>query len=115
MLAILNSQSPLYVGCEEGAINIYGTVYSFLHKFEEEKQICSSWKPSSDVVMFHLLSVQRQLYGSHCGLFAAANATELAYGYEPLKCNWATDCHQEHSYNCTEKKTIQQFPKKTQK
>ena len=97
------------VGCKKAVVNIYDSAYNFL-SLNTKKQICSLWQPSSDQVEFQLVNVQRQPNSSDCGLFAIANATELAHGRDPLLCMWDACQMREHLFNCLEIRKIEQFP-----
>ena len=97
------------VGCKKAVVNIYDSAYNFL-SLNTKKQICSLWQPSSDQVEFKLVNVQRQPNSSDCGLFAIANATELAHGRDPLLCTWNTCQMREHLFSCIERGKMEQFP-----
>ena len=93
-----------------GARRLLSTsAYNFL-SLNTKQQICSLWQPSSDQVEFQLVNVQRQLNSSDCGLFAIANATELAHGRDTMLCMWDTCQMREHLFNCLEMGKIEQFP-----
>ena len=97
------------VGCKKAVVNIYDSAYNFL-SLNTKQQICSLWQPSSDQVEFQLVNVQRQPNSSDCGLFAIANATELAHGRDTMLCMWDTCQMREHLFNCLEMGKIEQFP-----
>ena len=54
--------------------------------FEMKQQICSFTRPSSKVFRFDVINTMAQPNLFDCGLFAIANATEIAFGYNPSKC-----------------------------
>ena len=65
-------------------------------------QICSFWRPKGDYVTINMVIIQTQPNGCDCGVFAIANATELAFGKDPLLCRYDTEGMQIHFLQCLE-------------
>ena len=40
------------------------------------------------IIRLNMINIQRQINGCDCGVFAIANATELALGKDPLLCQY---------------------------
>ena len=47
-------------------------------------------------MIINMINVQRQINGCDCGVFAIANATELAFGKDPLLCQYDMEVMRMH-------------------
>ena len=92
-------------------VRIYDSLhYSKRPSLDLMKQVCSLVHPKSDSYRFDIMNVQSQKNGSDCGVFAIAYATELAYGRDPIHCQWKAGVLRRHLMTCLEDQTITQFP-----
>ena len=66
------------------------------------KQICYFFKPP--------LRCETKFDGFDCGVFALACATELAFGCDPVLCEWDVKNMRHHLIECLENGSIAQFP-----
>ena len=78
--------------------------------FEMKQQICSFTRPSSKVFRFDVMNTMAQPNLFDCGLFAIANATEIAFGYNPSKCVWDLQNARSHLIKCLETGKMERFP-----
>lgn len=90
-------------------------IYDSLHTSKRPsldlmQQICSLVHPNSDLYRFDVMNVQSQKNGSDCGIFAIAYATQLAYGHDPIQCQWKVGVMRNHLLKCFEKQMITPFP-----
>ena len=74
-------------------------------------QICSFWRPKGDYVT-NMVNIQTQPNGCNCGVFAIANATELAFGKDPLLCRYDAEVMRIHFLQCLENRKMEHFPLK---
>ena len=93
--------------CGVNTVRIYDSLYSSIDLM---KQVCCLVRPKGDSYRFDIMNVQSQKSSSDCGIFAIANATELAYGRDPIHCQWKAEVLRRHLITCLEDKTITQFP-----
>ena len=63
-------------------------------------------------MIINMINVQRQINGCDCGVFAIANATELAFGKDPLLCQYDTEVMRLHFLKCLENRKMKRFPLK---
>ena len=99
------------IGCEANTINVYDSAYATLD-LDTKMQICSFWRPKGDYVTINMVNIQTQPNGCDCGVFAIANATELAFGKDPLLCRYDTEGMRIHFLQCLENRKMERFPLK---
>ena len=75
-----------------------------------KKQICSLAKLPNRTIVFDFVNVMSQPNLCDCGIYALANATELAYGHDPARCQWETTTMRKHLIECFESGHMQRFP-----
>ena len=56
-----------------------------------------------------MVNIQTQPNGCDCGVFAIKNATELAFGKDPLLCRYDTEVMQKHFLQCLENRKTNVF------
>ena len=76
-----------------------------------KKMVCSFYKCKSQAIHFDLVNVETQPNSYDCGVYAIANATELAYSLDPALCSWNQSMLRRHLKSCLEQGSISQFPK----
>ena len=57
------------------------------------------------------MNVSRQTNAHDCGVYAIAYATELAYGADPITCNWDVMHMREHLLQCLDSGLLTRFPR----
>ena len=72
--------------------------------------VCSFFKCESVTVTFDIVNVMHQSNSYDCGIFAIANATELAFKRDPALCNWDCGRMRKHLLTCFERGKMEQFP-----
>ena len=77
-----------------------------------KKDICSLARPPNNCkdVTFDVRNLMSQPNSWDCGVFAIVNATELVFGHDPAKCQWATGVDLiRHLIECFETGEIRRF------
>ena len=64
---------------------------------------------SSDAISFELVNVETQQNSYDCGVLAIANATELAFGRDPVVCRWDSNRVRQHLKSCLEEGVMKGF------
>ena len=100
------------ISCPSGCINVYDSLYNYV-KRDTKLQICSFTRPSEKKITFRLVNMQKQLDSSSCGLFAMANAVELANGNDPASCTFQLSQMRRHVIECFELGVMHPFPQET--
>ena len=93
------------VGCENGKVNVYDSVYSSLD--EMTKQVVFNLFNHRPI---NMIDSQRQEGGMDCGLFVVANATAIAFGVDPSKAKFKQVAMRAHLAKCFEEEKISLFP-----
>ena len=82
-----------------------------IHVNQTTKQmICTFFKTSADAIHFDIVNVETQHNSHDCGVYAIANATELALGGDPALCRWDHSVMRTHLKACLEKGEMKCFP-----
>ena len=89
---------------------VYDSLLSPKMNLKTKKQVCSLAKPSSRTITFDIVNVMGQTNSYDCGLFALANATELAYENDPARSYWETATMKNHLISCFEMVLCTNFP-----
>ncbi len=88
-------------GIQDRALVFYSKLPKKL-SLDLKRQICSFVRPSAKTFMFDILNIMPQTNSYDCGIFSIANATELLYGRNPLKCVWDIPKMRSHLIRCFE-------------
>ena len=64
--------------------------------------VCSFFKCQSSQLRIDIMNVFMQPNCNDCGIYAIANATELACGADPVRCNWDLHIMRQHLIECFE-------------
>ena len=99
------------IGAQEGEINIYDSLYSFLSE-KTEIQIASILFYQGKRIKCNFKKFQQQTGGVDCGLFAVAAATHLCHGADPSEFTYDQPLMRRHFLKCLENKHITVFPTK---
>ena len=102
------------VGHGNDDVSMYDSAFTNLC-LDTKRQVCSLLKPTCDRLHFNIMNVQRQTNSSDCGLFAIANATELALGKDPQLSVWDTSQMRSHLFTCFVNGKMVSFPLKRQR
>ena len=78
---------------------------------DTQLQICNFVKTQEESIHFNLVDIQQQPDCNSCGLYAIANAVELAAGKNPSLCNWLVAQMREHLIGCLENQKMTAFPR----
>ena len=73
--------------------------------------VCSFFKCQSSQLRIDIMNVFMQPNCNDCGIYAIANATELACGADPVRCNWDVHIMRQHLIQCFENEVLTEFPK----
>lgn len=98
----------------DDTVNIYDSNWSLRSSLSLPtiQNICSFLKSPAKKLLFQYIDILRQENSSDCGVYALANATELALGGNPQLCNWEVEKMRGHVIACLEKGYMAPFPKK---
>ena len=72
--------------------------------------VCSFYKSDAAFLHFDIVNVMEQPNAHDCGIFALANATELAHNCNPALCHWDVKSMRNHLLLCLERGKIERFP-----
>ena len=97
-------------GSHNDTVGVYDSARPSSISDRTKMAVCSFFKCSSDALHFDLVNVEKQQNSYDCGVFAIANATELACGKDPAVCRWDTDRMRQHLKQCLEEGVIKRFP-----
>jgi hypothetical protein len=75
------------------------------------RSVCSFYKCLGERVRFDIMNVSPQTNAHDCGVYAIAYATELAYGADPITCNWDVGQMRGHLLQCLESGLLTRFPR----
>ena len=95
---------------EVNAISVYDSLPRRTMSTSFKEQICSLVQPRYAKVVFDIVRVELQPNAYDCGVYAIANATELAQGRDPVLCVWKTNDMRKHLISCLESGQFSQFP-----
>ena len=76
-----------------------------------EKKICALLICKEPVIKVAINLVQQQENGVHCGVFAIAYTTSLAFGKNPSLCSYSVSLMRQHLVSCLGKEMMYPFPK----
>ena len=82
---------------------VFDSMYGDLDQ-ESTSQILSILKHEGKFVKFHMITVQRQVGGTECGVFAIAFAVALSFGLNPTKLIFDQSKMRTHLITCLSKK-----------
>ena len=96
------------IGCPEGQINLYDSLYNNIIATEVEEQVKSllGGKESKIIVA----PVQQQGNGSDCGVFAIAFATCLVHLVDPVTVDFDIPKMRPHLISCFKSRFLHLFP-----
>ena len=97
-----------------GQVVVYESLSTSL-SFALRQQIVALYKNFANAdgsLEVEVVLQQKQIGGSHCGLFCIANATAIVMGMDPTTCEWNQAAMREHLAKCIDKKKIETFPHK---
>ena len=97
------------VGCEDGTVNLYDSLYHNIIHREVEDQV-RNLVGHANFTGVQVVPVQQQQNGSDCGVFAAAFATCLAYGIPPQAVQFDVQKMRTHLYQSLKNGVLQMFP-----
>ena len=97
----------------DGTVKIYDSTWSqqSTPSLTTIQSICSFLKSPAKRLLLEYVDIPRQENGSDCGVYALANATELAFGGNPQLCIWEVAKMRGHIISCLEKGYMTPFPK----
>jgi hypothetical protein len=98
-------------GCYKDTIGVYDSGRPITVHSDVIKSICYFFKCKGDVLRLDILNVIPQPNANDCGVHALAYATELAYGEDPVTCNWDMKEMRRHLLQCMESGVMTRFPK----
>ncbi len=77
-----------------------------------KKMICSFYKSDAKYINFDVVNVEGQNNSHDCGVYALANAVELAIGGDPATCRWNSHggAMRSHLISCFESGKLTRFP-----
>ena len=99
--------------CREGhleSIGYYDSAHPFTIGVNLWENVCSFYKNDAAFVHFDIVNVMEQPNAHDCGVFALANATELAHNCDPALCHSDVKSMREHLLHCLEQGKIERFP-----
>ncbi len=91
-------------------ILIYDSGHANKITSEIQQQVCSFTRPSAKIFKFDVMDTMTQPNLSDCGVFAIANATEIAFRFNPVKCVWDLRNARRHLIRCLEGGKMERFP-----
>ena len=81
------------------------------HQCQSQKTNLLLFKCTRDTLRFDVMNVQAQPNGYDCGVYAIANATELAYGCDPVVCVWKSEDMRSHLLDSLQSGKVTRFPR----
>lgn len=96
------------IDCDPGTIRLYDSLYNDIIEEEVSQQVECLLNDSNYFI--EVVPVQQQSNGSDCGVFSAAFATSLVYGFRPQDMNFDTTCMRCHLHDCLKDDLIIPFP-----
>ena len=95
---------------ERNTIYMYDSMLPSRINIGTKRQICSLMKPPAKTLSIFLVDVMAQPNLYDCGVFAIANATELAHGKDPAKAQWDANKMRSHLLSCLQEGRMNRFP-----
>lgn len=103
------------IGCESGTIAIYDSLCSGSVPVRTTEQITSIVYSNNKSIKLQFKSVQTQVGGSDCGLFALAFANSLCASKRPEEIAYTQHKFRYHLLNCLSRVKALPFPRTTRK
>ena len=97
------------VGCEEGAVNVYDSMYSSVST-DTIRIIASMMLSSASKLVIRMMDVVRQTNGSDCGVLSIAFAYDLCSGIDPCRARYDHKLIRQHLLKCLEDCHLSRFP-----
>ena len=97
------------IGCKEGEINNYDSLYNFLSD-ETQKQVASILHFRGNTIKCNFKNFQKQVGSVDCGLFAIAAATHLRHEADPSQFVYNQQAMSKHLIECLENEKMSVFP-----
>ena len=97
------------VGAREAEVFVFDSLYKSVSQ-SVKNQIAALLSTTAKSIQLNFISVQKQLGGCDCGLFALAYATSLVTGHNPARHVYAQNKMRKHLYNCLKSGEMEMFP-----
>lgn len=101
--------------CKNNEVVIYDSRYTGLSLKSKLHVSSLMQKHNITHLKFLVASLCQQEDSCSCGLYAIATATELAFGSDPIVCQWNKSHMRSHLVQCLESKVMKPFPKDDRK
>lgn len=95
------------VGCMNGDVNVYDSIYSSLDE-NTKRMVCNLFHTNTKNIKVQ--SMQKQVGGLDCGVFAIAVITSIAYDKDPSELRFDQKEMRRHLSNCFNDAHIKPFP-----
>ena len=107
---VVSNVDPKEGGCFTNSVAYYDSGWLLNIGARIRNTLCSFFKCDAATLRFDIVDVMTQPNASDCGVFALANATELAYGSDPALCRWDSKNMRQHLLQCFQNGQIDRFP-----
>ena len=97
------------VGCEEGIINVYDSMYSSVST-DTMRVIASLMFSSAPKLVIRMMDVMKQTNSSDCGVLSIAFAYDLCSGVDPCRVRYDHKLIRGHLLKCLEDCNLSRFP-----